>query len=76
MGLDRDFVVLPASDNVSTFRGEGVEPDVVALAVADYVLTFATSGSQVSANTGHLIPSKSATAWLIFGSREPPPPQP
>ena len=22
------------------------------------------------------IPSKSATAWLIFGSREPPPPQP
>jgi hypothetical protein len=40
MGLDRDFVALPASDNVSTFRGEGVEPDVVALAVADHVLTF------------------------------------
>jgi len=38
--LDRDFVALPASDNVSTFRGDGVEPDVVALAVADHVLTF------------------------------------
>jgi hypothetical protein len=40
MGLDRDFVALPASVNVSAFRGEGVEPDVVALAVADDVLTF------------------------------------
>jgi hypothetical protein len=27
----------PASDYVSTFRGEGVEPDLVALAVADHV---------------------------------------
>jgi hypothetical protein len=31
MGLDRDFVALPASDNVSTFRGERVDPDVVLL---------------------------------------------
>jgi hypothetical protein len=27
----------PASDYVSTFRGEGVEPDLVGLAVADHV---------------------------------------
>jgi hypothetical protein len=40
VGLDRDFVGLPASDNVSTFRGEGVERDVVALAVVDDGLTL------------------------------------
>src|SRR5712691_10295241 len=32
--------IVPASDYVSTFRGEGVEPDLVALAVADHVLTL------------------------------------
>src|SRR5712691_6745387 len=32
--------IVPASDCVSTFRGEGVEPDLVALAVADHVLTL------------------------------------
>jgi hypothetical protein len=32
---------VPAWDYVSTFRGEGVEPGLVALAVADHVLTFA-----------------------------------
>ena len=34
------FVALLASDNVSTFRGDGVEPEVVALAVANHVLSF------------------------------------
>jgi hypothetical protein len=28
---------VPASDYVSTFRGEGVQPDLVGLAVADHV---------------------------------------
>jgi hypothetical protein len=36
--------IVPASDYVSTFRGEGVEPDVAALAVADHVLTFRGDG--------------------------------
>jgi hypothetical protein len=40
-GLQRAVVALPASDNVSTFRGDGVvEPEVVALAVANHVLSF------------------------------------
>jgi hypothetical protein len=36
--------IVPASDYVSKFRGEGVEPDLVALAVADHVLTFRGDG--------------------------------
>jgi len=49
MGLDRDFVALPASDYVSTFRGHGVEPDVVAL--ADHVFSSADLHQRVqSAN--------------------------
>ena len=36
--------IMPASDYVSTFRGERVEPDLVALAVADHVLTFRRDG--------------------------------
>ncbi len=50
MGLDRDVVALPASDDVSMFRGEGVEPDLVALAVSADVFDFSrTTASQVSA---------------------------
>src|SRR5712691_8380224 len=32
--------IVPGSDCVSTFRGEGVEPDLVALALANHVLTL------------------------------------
>ncbi len=34
--------IVPASDYVSTFRGEGVGPDLVGLAVADPTFRFLT----------------------------------
>jgi len=43
---DKDSRAVPLSDDVSTFRGEGDGPDVVALSVADDVSTF--RGERVS----------------------------